>query len=627
MPSYTRMAVDLLRFSDLDCHYGAREIFAGLSGVLRDGERVGLVGPNGAGKSSLLRLLAGIDAPFGGTVVRARGATCAYLAQGVADETESTLQELIDAALARTAPDTWGLRNKTLRIMLAAFGFREEAFARPLREFSGGQRAKAALVHALIDEPEYCILDEPTNHVDVETVRWLESYIASDKRAYLIVSHDRYFLNRVATRIWEIEAGRLHVYPPAVHAYDAFVAERASRHAEERRAYETFIAERDKRRATIAGLRATHTSSDYSQVRSREKQLARAEARLAAEAPVAPAAAIAVNLQSTRRAASAFALEVSGLSKAYAHPLFEDLEVDVLRGERLAVVGPNGAGKSTLLKIVSGELAADGGTVRLNPASQIAYFAQNSHEQLDPVASAVDAVRAAADISDEKARNLLGRMRISGEVADKAVRTFSGGERRRIMLASLMAKAADVLLLDEPTNDLDIDSREALESVLGDYEGAILIVSHDRYLLSRLCDRVLWIEGGAWGTVEGGYDVFEASQTERERAALEGQAVSAGRAKVSRQTPMKIRSQLETRIASVEREIAKLDARKVEIDRLFTLTETYDDRQRVAALEAERALMAAQSDERLATWEALHAQLEELAPLVPHRRGAQEPRG
>lgn len=604
--------MDLLRFSDLDCHYGAREIFAGLSGVLREGERVGLVGPNGAGKSSLLRLLAGVDTPFGGAVVRAREATFAYLAQSVADETESTLQELIDAALARVTPDMYGLRNKTLRIMLASFGFGDEAFARPLREFSGGQRAKAALAHILIDEPDYCIFDEPTNHLDIETVRWLESYIASDKRAYIIVSHDRYFLNRVATRIWEIEAGRLHVYPSTVNAYDAFVAQRALRHAEERRSYEAFIADRNKRRATIAGLRATHTSSDYSQVRSREKQLARAEVALGAEAPVAPAASIAVNLQSTRRAANAFALELSGISKAYAHPLFEDLDVDVLRGERLAVVGPNGSGKSTLLKIVSGELAADRGTIRVNPASQIAYFAQNSHEQLDPAASAVDAVRSAADISDEKARNLLGRMRIGGEAADKVVRAFSGGERRRIMLASLMAKAADVLLLDEPTNDLDIDSREALESVLGEYEGAILIVSHDRYLLSRLCDRVLWIDGGAWGTVEGGYDAYEASQAERERLALEAQAASSVRSKTSRQTPLKIRSQLETRIASIEREIAKLDARKFEIDRLFTLTETYDDRKRVAELESERTLVAAQNAEHLATWENLHAQLEEL---------------
>jgi ATP-binding cassette subfamily F protein 3 len=602
--------LEYLRFTDLDCHYGAREIFSGLGGVLQDGERIGLVGPNGAGKSSLLRLLAGVDKPYGGTVVRARDATFAYLAQSVADETEATINELIDSALGRALPEEYGRRNKTLRIMLAAFGFRETDFDRPLRAFSGGQRAKAALAHVLIDDPDYCIFDEPTNHLDIETVRWLESYIAADKRSYIIVSHDRYFLNRVATRIWEIERGKLHVYPPAKNAYDAFVEERAMRHSEERRAYETFVTEKKKRQATIAGLRATHTSSDYSQVRSREKQLARVEESLAKDAPVAPTAAIAVKLESTRRAASAFALELRDLSKAYAHPLFENIEADVLRGERLAIVGPNGSGKSTLLKIVSGELAADSGTVRLNPASQIAYFAQNSHEQLDQSATAVDALRAQAHVSDERARNLLGRMRITGEAADKPVSAFSGGERRRIMLATLMAKAADVLLLDEPTNDLDIDSREALESVLQEYEGAILVVSHDRYLLSALCDRVLWIEGGAWGLLEGGYDAYELVERDRKRAALEAQVAPKGQAKGSRGNPLKERSKIEAAIARAERDIAKFDAREKEIDEIFAHPEIYEDRAKVKELEAERALAVTKSHEKVAEWEALSAQLE-----------------
>lgn len=602
--------MEFLRFSDLECHYGAREIFAGVNGVLQDGEKIGLVGPNGAGKSSLLRLLAGIDQPFGGTIARARDARLAYLAQSVADETESTLQELVDAALARVEPSQWGLRNKTLRIMLSAFGFREDAYNRPLREFSGGQRAKAALAHILIDEPDYCIFDEPTNHLDIETVRWLESSIAADKRSYIIVSHDRYFLNRVANRVWELEAGKLYVYSTSKNAYDTFVEERALRRSEERRAYETFIEEQKKRRATIAGLRATHTSSDYSQVRSREKQLARVESTLAANAPVAPVAQIAVKLESTRKAATAFALEIQGLAKAYAHPLFEGLEVDVLRGERLAVVGPNGSGKSTFLKIVSGELAADAGDVRLNPASQIAYFAQNSHEQLDHAATAVDAVRAEANVSDERARNLLGRMRISGEAADKLVRSFSGGERRRIMLAALMAKNADVLLLDEPTNDLDIDSREALESVLQSYEGAILVVSHDRYLLSALCDRVLWIDSGAWGVLEGGYDAYETTERDRKRAILEAQAPAVEKPKASRISPAKARSNLEAQIARIERDIAKGDARKIEIDDLFARPETYEDRANVKALEAERARIVTENHDRVTTWESLLEQLE-----------------
>jgi len=606
--------LELLRFTGLECHYGARRIFSDVSGVLADGQRIGLVGPNGAGKSSLLRLLAGIDAPYGGTIARAKDAKLGYLAQSVADETQATLSQLIEAALSRASYEEYGLRNSMLRAMLAAFGFETESFDRPLREFSGGQRAKAALAHLLIDDPDYLILDEPTNHLDIQTVRWLEEFIASDKRAYVIVSHDRYFLDRVATQIWELERERFHIYEPATPAYSNYLEQKEARLEEERRAYEQFVEERDKRRATIAGLRATHTSSDYSQVRSREKQLARVEETMEAPAPQRGAAPIAVRLQSARRAGNAFAFEAKGLSKAYNAPLFANLSVDVQQGERLGIVGPNGAGKSTLLRILAGDLDADRGTVRYNPASHAAYFAQNTHEQLDVTRSAVDAVLAAADVTPERARNLLGRMRVSGEAADKPVSAFSGGERRRIMLACLMARSADVLLLDEPTNDLDIDSREALEAVLSEYEGAIVVVSHDRYLLNRLCDRVLWIESGHWGVLDGGYEAYEATQRDRERAARErAQQNREPKQKASKLTPLKVRSNLETQIARVEREIAKVDARRAEIDALFADAATYEDRDRVKALHDEAQQLEAASLDALQRWEQLLAELERLA--------------
>jgi ATP-binding cassette subfamily F protein 3 len=605
--------LELLRFSDLECHYGARRIFSDVSGVLADGQRIGLVGPNGAGKSSLLRLLAGVDAPYGGTIVRAKDAKLGYLAQSVADETEATLAQLVEAALARAGYEEYGLRNSVLRAMLSAFGFEPESYDRPLREFSGGQRAKAALAHLLIDDPDYLILDEPTNHLDIQTVRWLEEFIAADKRAYIIVSHDRYFLDRVATQIWELERERFHIYARAVPAYTQYVEQKEARLEEERRAYQQFVEERDKRRATIAGLRATHTSSDYSQVRSREKQLARMEQELEAPPPQNAPAPIAVRLQSARRAGNAFAFEAKGLAKAYSTPLFSNLSVDVQQGERLGIVGPNGAGKSTLLRIFAGELEPDRGDVRYNPASHAAYFAQNTHEQLDVTRSAVDAVLTSADVTPERARNLLGRMRISGEAADKPVSAFSGGERRRIMLACLMARSADVLLLDEPTNDLDIDSREALEAVLSEYEGAIAVVSHDRYLLSRLCDRVLWIDGGEWGVLDGGYEAYEATQRERDRAARErAQQQREPRQKASKLTPLKQRSQLETQVARVEREIAKIDARRSEIDAIFADPATYEDRSRVKALQEEVQALEEQGMQAVRRWEDLLGQLEAL---------------
>ncbi len=463
----------------------------------------------------------------------------------------------------------------------------------------------------LIDDPDYLILDEPTNHLDVATVRWLEEFIASDKRGYVIVSHDRYFLDRVADRIWEIEHGRFHTYDPATPAYTAYVQQKQLRLDAERLAYEQAAAEREKRRDTIAGLRATLTSSNYSRVRSREKQLARIEQELQTPAPVGPAPKIAVRLKSARRATHGFAFEVSGLCKAYAQPLFENVEVNVQQGERLGVVGPNGSGKSTLLRILAGSLQPDSGSVRYNPAATHAYFAQNTHEQLDVTRSAVEAVLDAASITPQQARSLLGRMRISGDAADKPVAAFSGGERRRIMLACLMARSADVLLLDEPTNDLDIDSREALESVLADYEGAIVIVSHDRYLLNRLCERVLWIESGAWGVIDGGYQAYEAVQRERERVARERSvAQSSERPRSSKQTPLKQRSQLETRVASVEREIAKIDARRAEIESAFTDPAVFSDHVRVQALHEELQTLQKSGADALARWESLLEQVE-----------------
>ncbi|MDQ6823692.1 MAG: ABC-F family ATP-binding cassette domain-containing protein [Candidatus Eremiobacteraeota bacterium] len=603
--------MEVIRFTDLECHYGAREIFSGLDGVLNDGERIALVGSNGAGKSSLLRLLAGVDERMAGTIVRARDVRQAYLAQGAADESASTLNDLVEAALARAADANWALKNKMLRTMLTAFGFGADDYTRPLREFSGGQRAKAALAHVLIDDPELLILDEPTNHLDIDTVRWLESFIAADKRTYILVSHDRYFIDRVATRVWEIDRGRFFMYPARAPAYTNYVVARDMRLEEERRAHEQFVTERDKRRSTIAGLRATKTSSDYSQVRSREKHLKRLEAEAGGPPPAPEARPINVRLRASRRAANGFAFEARGLAKSYGRALFSDLSVDVAQGERLAIVGPNGAGKSTLLKILAGEVAADAGSIRFNPAARSAYFAQNAHDQLDVEKTAVESVLAMAPVTAESARALLGRMRISGEAADKPVRAFSGGERRRIMLACLMARQADVLLLDEPTNDLDIDSREALEIVLDEYEGAIVLVSHDRYLLSRLCDRVVWIDGGRSGILEGGYDAYESAQRRFDRDGRESSRAQ-DRTKASRQTPLKQLAQLRTQLASVEREIAKLESRKAAIEALFEDPRLYQDRERVRQLQVELAGIGEQSGRALSTWGSLGERLERL---------------
>lgn len=560
----------------------------------------------------MLRLLSGADELRGGHIARAKDVRCAYLAQNAADSTHATLQELLDVALGQTSDADWGLQNKALRTLLAQFGFPEHQYARPLSEFSGGQRAKAELARVLLDKPDYFILDEPTNHLDIATVRWLESYIAADNRAYIIVSHDRYFIDRIATRVWELEAGRLHLYSPEQPAYTRYQAQHQERLVGEERAHTLFVREQRKRRQTIADLRATSASSNYSQVRSREKLLARFEAAHPLSPPAQSSERINVRLESARRPTGGFVFEATGLAKGYHSTLFSGVTVDLQQGERLAVVGANGAGKTTFLKILAGEVQPDRGQVRYNPAARLAYYAQDAHDTLEAQQRAVDAVLAAAPLTSQEARALLGRMHISGDAFDKPVGAFSGGERRRVMLACLMAKRADVLLLDEPTNDLDIESREALESVLDEYQGALVVVSHDRYLISRLADRVLWIDGGEWGVLDGGYDVYDSFQRDRERTS--GMNVQRGlqRPTSRSQTPLKMRSRLESRIAGVERDIATLDTRKHDIETLFSQTALYEDPVRVKALQVELVEIASRSELAVVSWEALLRELEEL---------------
>jgi ATPase subunit of ABC transporter with duplicated ATPase domains len=247
--------MELVRFSALERHYGANEVFANLSGVIRDGDKIGLVGPNGAGKSSLVRMLAGHDEPDGGTIVRARERRLGYLAQDAAESGPQTLRAAFDEAMSRGEAQEW-----EMRATLNRFDFAEADLDRPLSEFSGGQRTRALLARTLLEQPDWLVLDEPTNHLDLDTVRWLETFVARDPRAVLIVSHDRYFLETVATQIWELDHGELSVYDVKPgRAYSMYVQERDARREQQRRDYETAMTERKRQRAVIDELR-THGS-------------------------------------------------------------------------------------------------------------------------------------------------------------------------------------------------------------------------------------------------------------------------------------------------------------------------------------------------------------------------------
>jgi len=639
--------VEWIRFDGLERSYGARTIFSGLSGVLRDGAVAGLVGPNGAGKSSLVRLLAGSEMPDAGSIVRPRESRLGYLSQAASVDTGITLRQLLARAFERVHAEEARLREleravstamtddaiertlraygdareaydrhdgasveRRMRSMLAAFAFDEADLDRATGAFSGGQRTRASLARLLLEEPDVLILDEPTNHLDIATVRWLEEFLISDGRPAIVVSHDRYFLDRVATEIWELDGGALaHYDVPRGRAYGAYLEEKALRREQAERDFERFRDEEKRRKAVIAELR-THGSHNYSHVRSREKQLAKLER---VEAPQTSQRSISVSLNAARRATSGIAVRARGIGAAYERTLFADLTFAVKRGERIAIVGPNGAGKSTLLDVLAGRRAPQGGTVELPEGVHAAYFAQDTTDDLPAASSAVDAVLEGASIVPERARELLGRLGLGGEAAEKPVEAFSGGERRRIMLARLMARAADLLFLDEPTNDLDIPSREALEDVLASYGGAMLVVSHDRYLLRRLAERVLVIGDGRATMLDGGYDAYEAHERGEHvepsspRRAVETQAETG--AKREREDRLEHERRVRA-IAAAEREVAQLDEARAVLEREFADPAIYDDRERVAALERELARARAAVDEAFARWERLSQALE-----------------
>jgi ATP-binding cassette subfamily F protein 3 len=633
--------MDWIRFGGIERYYGAQQVLADAAGVLRDDEKIGLVGPNGAGKSTLLRILAGLDAPDGGAVTRARGIRIGYVGQESSQHAHGSLRDALEVAVAAARAHERELRTleqamaahtddgalapllekyarardeferhggegfeRRMRSMIAAFGFATEDLDRSTEEFSGGQRTRAALARVLLEDPDVLLLDEPTNHLDIEATRWLEQLIARDRRAFIIISHDRYVLDRVATGIWELERGSINAYvrTKGDGAYSAFVAERLRRDELALAEYERYAAERVRRLAVIAELR-THGSHNYAQVRSREKQLAKFESP---DAPRKRAKKIAVRIGASTSRRDGIDLAVDGLAKAFGAPLFAGLEFDLAHGERLAVVGPNGSGKSTLLKILAGLAMPDAGAVNFRAGVKPSYFSQDSASALDIGMRAVDAVCAQTGVLPQRARALLGAMGLGGDAAEKTVESFSGGERRRIMLAHLMARDTDCLLLDEPTNDLDIESRESLEHALDGYGGSIVVVSHDRYLLARIADRVLSFRDGVWTIVDGDYRAYE---TRRAVEAQETIAVAPAEARESPQDSASARLsknrrlELEEESRRHEAEIVRLDARRADIEERFASPDVNRDGKRVRALRSELEAIDRESAAALAAWE------------------------
>jgi ATP-binding cassette subfamily F protein 3 len=524
----------MIRLQDVRRAFGVHEVLGGVDWAIPPRSRVGLVGPNGAGKTTLLRLIAGQDEPDRGTIAITSGQSIGYLPQEGAHLAQGTVLEAVLAPFADIAAmeeelsrlhhdmaTATGKHQENLlrrsgdlqhrfeagggfhletqaKMILGGLGFAPEDHARPLREFSGGFRMRAALGALLLRKPDYLLLDEPTNHLDLEAVDWLEAFLSDVPSALVIVSHDRTFLNRLVASIAEVEGGRVHVWTGDYDRYRTAKEEereqaikKAAQEAHRISEIERFI-ERFRYKATKAR-----------QVQSRIKMLEKMERTEVKER------SWRFSFPNVPRSAQRVA-RLSRVRKSYGtQEVLKELDLEMWRGDRVALVGPNGCGKSTLLRLVAEREPADDGTIEIGEKVVLHYFAQHVLETLTPGRTVLDEMQAwGPGRAPGQLRSLLGIFQFSGDDVFKKVEVLSGGEKNRLALARLTLDPGNFLLLDEPTNHLDLPTREALEDALAGFGGTLFFVSHDRYFINKVATRVAAFRDGRLELSDGGYDDY-----------------------------------------------------------------------------------------------------------------------
>ena len=541
--------------------HGGRTIFSGLSWTLQDGERIGLVGPNGVGKSTLLRTLAGLEPPEQGAVTLRRGLRVAYLPQEYSGEPgRAVLAELLAAradlaelevriaavearmgepavtadlaALTRVLAeheqllatyDTLGgpRLHSRAESLLRELGMPEGQWDQPMELLSGGQRKLVGLARCLLASPDLLLLDEPDNHLDLARKALLERIIRDFTGAVVIISHDRYLLDETVSQIVELEpaASVIARIKQWEGNYSAFVTQKELALIRQRQDYSAQQKEIDHLEAAIARFKVWLAVSldkrHKTQLENKQRMLDRMDK---VERPVLERRKIALQFRPHARG-GAKAIELRTIDK-----LFDDTIIligaaaTIMNGERVGIVGPNGAGKSVLLRMILGQLAPDAGEIWVGPSIQIGYYAQQ-HETLDMSQTPIEALRDVRPMYEAEAVAKLGRFLIAYAAASQPIARLSGGEKSRVQLARLMLTGANCLLLDEPTNNLDIASAEVLEQALDEFAGTVVVVSHDRYFLDRIVDRIFEVRDGELHVYEGGYSYY-AEESERRRRPL-----------------------------------------------------------------------------------------------------------
>ena len=533
----------MIQLINISRQHGSQILFTNAAFQILPGSRSGLVGPNGAGKSTIFRLITGEEHPDSGDVVIPKGAVIGYFSQDVGDMTGRTaLQEVMAASgntvqlgeeltqmeaqmcdpldddvmaalLERYGEAQAEFENRggydlesRAQAVLTGLGIGPDAYDRPVESFSGGWKMRIALAKILTLNPDYLLLDEPTNHLDVESIIWLEEWLTTDfKGALLMTSHDREFMNRSVKRIIEVSAGTITTYSGDYDYYERERDIRLEQLLASHRRQQEMLAKEEEFIARFAA-RASHAAQVQSRVKKIEKieriEIPATQRKVKFEFPPVPRSGDDV-------------VKIEGLAKGWELPdgsvksVFGGVNGLIRRGEKIAVVGVNGAGKSTFLKVLAGETEASAGSANVGASVQAGYFSQHAMEILDPKLTVFETIQnALPNASIGGVHNLCGAFLFSGEMAEKRIDRLSGGEKSRVVLATLLARPLNFLILDEPTNHLDIDSRELLLQALQDFGGTVILVSHDRHFLRALVNRVFVVDHGEMIIYEGDYDYY-----------------------------------------------------------------------------------------------------------------------
>ena len=605
--------------------YGAQDVLLDVTVSLAHDQRVALVGPNGVGKTTLLHLFAGLEELSGGAIHRARNQTIGFLPQhadqllsdpieldelmrSVFTQLDRLAEQMRDLERAMADPDqhdaaiekysklveqfehAGGYTFETrIHQVLSGVGFDQDDWHKPVNILSGGQKTRALLARLILQAPDVLLLDEPTNHLDVNAVEWLETTLKEYRGAVIVVSHDRYFIDSIADTVWELQSGQIEVYRGN---YTQYLIQR-----EERREYQW--KEFERQQAVIAKeeeyIRRNIAGQNTRQAQGRRTRLERL--RQSNELIDRPEARKAMRLAlGTRQRSGDIVLRARDLIIGYQDdrkPLLTCEQLYLYRNQRVAIWGPNGAGKSTFLKTALGQIPPLGGEIELGASIKVGYYAQ-AHEMLDPNDSVLNAILKVQPMPISKARSLLGSYLFSGDMVDKRICDLSGGERGRVALAVLALQGANVLLLDEPTNHLDLDSQEVLQDVLADFEGTLLLVTHDRYLVDALATHVWAIEGNRIVVYEGNYTQFVAARAAaKARTEIKVESPKPTPISKTKSDKDKADKQRQKRTAELESAITKLEEQLTELTRQIERAKPSD----IAALgsqyaKAEREMQA-----------------------------------